>query len=454
MRVDATDDASWKRFRRYFRFIGPASRFIRRSALHSFARELGTPEGEERERPLPGDELLPDAAAALDHGITIAARPEAIWPWLVQMGCQRAGFYSIDALDNAGVRSAREIHPELQRLAVGQILPARPDGSAGFEVLRIDPPRALVLGGLFDPDADRQLPFAAPRPARYWQVTWAFVLEPLDEHTTRLHVRARGAFPRSGRLHAAWIRPVHALMQTAQLRHLAARAEGRQPPDDWRDVLEGLGGAAAMAFALLTPFSRHGRIGWGLDPAQQSAARPGDELVPRPRWSWTHGIEIDAPAEEVWPWVAQIGSDRAGFYSHQWLENLAGGRLRNAEVIHPEWQLREGDGLILNPKAPPLKIARLEPGRCFVAFGPADEVARAAGKPWSTASWLFQVEPLGPGRCRLVSRVRAACSDDLATRLQAGPALLEPIGFVMDRRMLKGVKQRAESAIRRAAPAA
>ena len=75
-------------------------------------------------RPLPSDELLPDANGQLTHGVTIAAPPEAIWPWLVQMGCRRAGYYSVDTLDNAGARSAREIHPELLHIAVGDILPA------------------------------------------------------------------------------------------------------------------------------------------------------------------------------------------------------------------------------------------------------------------------------------------------------------------------------------------
>jgi len=66
------------------------------------------------------------------------------------MGCRRAGFYSLDTLDNGGVRSAREIHPELQRLDVEDVIPATPRGLDGFEVLRVEPSRVLVLGGLQD----------------------------------------------------------------------------------------------------------------------------------------------------------------------------------------------------------------------------------------------------------------------------------------------------------------
>jgi hypothetical protein len=145
----------------------------------------------------------------LTHGITIQATPEAIWPWLLQMGCRRGGFYALDLIDNGGAPSAREIHPELQRLHVGQVIPATPDGLDGFEVLALEPHRTLILGGLFDVDANQQIPFASARPTRFWQITWAFVLESLDQKTTRLHVRARAAFPPSERLHVAWIRPVH-----------------------------------------------------------------------------------------------------------------------------------------------------------------------------------------------------------------------------------------------------
>lgn len=446
LRVDATSEAAWERFRRYFRWVGPGSHFIRRSVLASLRRELGSPEDREEDRSLPGDELLPDAAGQITHGITIEAPPDAIWPWLVQMGCRRGGFYSLDVLDNAGRRSAREIHPDLQHVAVGDVLPASPEGEGGFEVLAVERPRVLLLGGLFDADAEVQRPLSAPRPERYWHVTWAFVLEPLDGRSTRLHVRARAAFAPSQRLHSAWIRPVHHLMQTAQLENLAARVEGRLPRDDWRDVLEGVAGAGAMVLAFLTPFLRGPREHWGLSEEAARAELPGDELVAHPRWGWTHGIEIDAPAEEVWPWVAQIGADRAGFYSYQWLENVAGCDLSNAETVHPEWEVHQGDSLVLHPKGPPMTVVEVEPGHHFVAYGAPDPEAQARGEPWAESSWLFLVEPLGPRRSRFVSRLRSALSDDLATRLTMGPTLLEPVGFAMDRRMLRGVKERAERA--------
>jgi len=414
VRVDATSDESWEKFRAYFRLIGRPSRFIRRSLLATLAREHGTPESRENDRPLPGDDLLPDATAQVTQGITMVATPEAIWPWLVQMGCRRAGFYSIDALDNGGRTSAREIHPELQKLCVGDVLPATPDGEDGFEVLLIEANRALVLGGLFDPDRAKQLSFASARPDRFWQVTWSFALEQLDPTHTRLHVRGRAAFPNGARLHASWMKFVHHLMEDAQLRHLAARVEGRLPADNARDIAAGVGGAAIMLAGLLTPFLREARNHWGLDETTANRAYPGDDLVAAPRWSWTHGIEIDAPADEVWPWVAQVGADRAGFYSYQWLENLAGCRLQNAETIHADWAIGENGVLFLHPKMPPLRVASIAPGKWFVVHAPFDGTARAAGKPWAAVSWLFFVEPLDTMRCRVIAgidaRARKTCA--------------------------------------------
>jgi hypothetical protein len=444
VRVDATDDAAWQKFRTYFRLIGPASRLIRRVMLQHLARELGTPESVENARPLPGDELLPDALAQLTHGVTIDAAAEAVWPWLVQMGCHRGGFYSVDWLDNGGVESAREVHPELQRLAVGDVLPASPSSSAGFEVLQLDAPRSLVLGGLFDGDAGEQLPFGAPRPPRFWHVTWTFALERLDQGHTRLHVRARAAAPRGARLHLAAVSLAHRFMETMQLRHLKERVEGR-PHADVRGVIHGVEGAARIAAALATPFLREPRSHWGLGEEEAAQLHPGDHLIPQPQWAWTHAVVVEAPAHEVWPWIAQIGRDRGGFYSYTWLENLVGCGVHDAEAIHPEWQARPGDQLVLHPRQPPMTLVRVEPGRLLVAHAEADPVARARGEPWAEASWLFAVEPLDAGRCRLLSRYRCAFSDDAATRVAMGPTVLQPVSFVMDRRMLLGVKQRAES---------
>jgi hypothetical protein len=444
VRVAPTSAQAWRRFRRYFAVIGPASRYIRRSLLRSLARELGASASDPDRWSLPGDERLLDAAAQLTHTVDVAATPEAIWPWIVQMGGRRAGFYSLDLLDNGGHRSAREVHAEWQRLAVGDVIPATPDGADGFEVLAIEAPRGLVLGGLYDVESRRQLAFGAHRPEHFWHVTWAFALEPLDARSTRILVRARAAFaPTQGR-HATWMRAVHSVMQTVQLRNLARRVEGRLPANDWRDVLHGLGGAAEVGGALLAPFARARRQHWGLDADAAARVLPGDALIASPRWTWTHGIEIEAPASDVWPWVGQIGADRGGFYSYQWLENLAGCGLRNAEAVHSDWEVRAGEALLLHPAMPALQITHVAPGQYFVAHAPADPTAVATGRPWVAVSWLFLVEPLGPNRCRFVSRYRAASSNDLATRLSFGPALLEPIAFAMDRRMLRGVRRRAE----------
>ena len=123
----------------------------------------------------------------------------------------------------------------------------------------------------------------------------------------------------------------------------------------------------AVAFGLLTPFLRGRRQHWGVSPELAATVHPGDELVPAPLWEWTHGIDVAAPARVVWPWVAQIGANKAGFYSYQWLENVVGCGVRNAETIHPEWHVRLGDSLSLHPKMPGLDVVRVDDGRCFVA---------------------------------------------------------------------------------------
>jgi hypothetical protein len=169
---------------------------------------------------LPGDDLLPAARAQATHHIDIEAAPDRVWPWLVQMGRGRAGWYSWDRLDNGGIPSADRIIPALQTLAVGDILPIKPNSPDGMAVLALDPPRALVLG---DPSLLRgrsALP-GAPR------ATWAFSLQPIGS-ATHLAVRVRAEYEPN--LTIALLRPIiralHALMQRKQLRTLKQRAEG------------------------------------------------------------------------------------------------------------------------------------------------------------------------------------------------------------------------------------
>ncbi len=173
---------------------------------------------------LVGDDLLPDARAQITHEIDIEAPPADVWPWLVQMGRRRGGWYSWDLLDNGGVASADRIVPELQTLAVGDVLPIKATGLEGFAVLVLEPPRALVLG---DPSL---LPGGPRTGAGAPRATWAFSLEPSGESGTHLAVRVRAEYEPS--VLAAVLRQAigiaHEVMERKQLRSLKERAEAER----------------------------------------------------------------------------------------------------------------------------------------------------------------------------------------------------------------------------------
>lgn len=167
------------------------------------------PLADEAMRSLPGDELVADAKIRWNHAITIRAHPADIWPWLVQMGCRRAGWYSYDGLDNGGVPSAERIVPELQRVRVGDILPMTPKAQDRFVVRVVKPDRALVLGD------------------NAGQMSWAFVLEPVDETSTRLITRSRGTIDRLalGLMLKIFWHPLDFGMQRRQLLNLKRLVE-------------------------------------------------------------------------------------------------------------------------------------------------------------------------------------------------------------------------------------
>jgi hypothetical protein len=136
---------------------------------------LARPTAEERRRALPGDGFVPNPAATVMHAVTIRAAPECVWPWLAQMGAGRAGWYSYDWIDNGGRPSATEVIPELQHIAMGDVMPALPGARDVFLAAAVEPGRDLVLtvaeagGGVL--------------------VSWEFFLEP---HASGARLLARG----------------------------------------------------------------------------------------------------------------------------------------------------------------------------------------------------------------------------------------------------------------------
>jgi hypothetical protein len=183
--------------------------------------------GAERRRPLPGDGLVPGERGISTMAVSIAAPPAGVWPWLEQMGCDRAGWYSWDRLDNRGRPSADTINPEWRHVAEGDRLNAIPGGAAWFDVAHVEPHRSLVLRASLD---HRGHPFdpAGPHPRFYSDARWEFFLDPQDDGRTRLLVRSGGVGrPRALTeiLNYVFWHPAHVVMQVRQLHEIRRRAE-------------------------------------------------------------------------------------------------------------------------------------------------------------------------------------------------------------------------------------
>lgn len=188
---------------------------------------------DELRTPHPGADLLTGAQRGATMAVTIDAPPSRLWPWLVQMGCDRAGWYSWDRLDNGGTPSARAIRPEWQRIAIGDRLASVPSGRAWFEVVALEPERFLALRAPLDL---RGRPFdtADPPPRLYSDSLWCFLLQELPGERTRLvvsgYLRSRPKLlARVGNL-LFW-EPAHVVIQRRQFSNLRRRAEREYAPD-------------------------------------------------------------------------------------------------------------------------------------------------------------------------------------------------------------------------------
>lgn len=185
---------------------------------------------EERARSLPGDELVPDPDLTSTRAITVAAPPDEVWAWLVQIGHGRGGLYSFDALENligCDLHSVDRILPEHQHLAVGDVIRAGPEGYPAWCVVRCEPPHALVLvaiaPGTPAGTGEGQVDLATDDPTRS---SWQWVLLPgPDGSGTRLLTRTRTRFPRAASVLWHLLEPITFVMERRMLLGIRERAE-------------------------------------------------------------------------------------------------------------------------------------------------------------------------------------------------------------------------------------
>ena len=179
---------------------------------------------------------------------------------------------------------------------------------------------------------------------------------------------------------------------------------------------------------------------WGATAKEVALTLPGDDIVPAPEMATTRAITIRATPAEVWSWLVQIGHGRGGMYSYELLENLAGCDLHNAERIHPEWQdLAEGDRVGMGPEGYPFYVVQaIEPERTLIL-----QSGDPATGELAPSSWTFVLAPQPDGTTRLISRQRSAPGGGVGGFI-VWRGVVEPISFVMEQKMLRTLRDRAE----------
>jgi len=199
-------------------------------------------------------------------------------------------------------------------------------------------------------------------------------------------------------------------------------------------VVLGAAGAAAAASAVYWTVGRGPCLTWGATDEEVDRTMPGDDLLPDPEVLATRAVTIGAPPSAIWPWLVQMGSGRGGVYTYDWIENLLGLEMRSADTVHPEWQDRAvGDAERLGSSGPVMRTAVLEPESALVLA--ADE---------GTWVWAFGLYPVDDHRTRLVSRNRISSPHPSVPGRVVRTLVMEPGSLIMERKMLLGIKERAE----------
>lgn len=189
-----------------------------------------------------------------------------------------------------------------------------------------------------------------------------------------------------------------------------------------------------IVFALVAVFQRVYRPWqrtWGARQEEVMRKMPGDEIVRYPTFNATRAVEIEAKSEEIWPWIVQIGYRKAGFYSHDWLDN---DRIPSAEEILPEFQnLGPGDTIPLS-RSVSARVEILEPNEYMLL------VVGAESAEHETWTWAWGLYPEGQRTTRVVTRLRVETENPLSA------LLLDAFEIVMMRKCLLGIKRRVETA--------
>ncbi|MBS2965331.1 hypothetical protein KGA66_19935 [Actinocrinis puniceicyclus] len=199
---------------------------------------------------------------------------------------------------------------------------------------------------------------------------------------------------------------------------------------------------SAATYAVAYPLMLRKRcLAWGATRAEQVREMPGDELMPSAALVSTRAVTIDAPAAAIWPWLAQMGPGRGGAYTYDWIENLLGLDMHSADTVLEQYQHPQvGDAQRLGEKGPVLRVALVEPERALVL--------RSDDGAWV---WAFGLYPDGGGT-RLVSRNRISQPHSNAVTKLLSVYVMEPGSLIMERKMLRGVKARAERLARAGLP--
>ncbi len=203
------------------------------------------------------------------------------------------------------------------------------------------------------------------------------------------------------------------------------------------------------AVALYGTVVRSWMRNWGAADVEVSAELPGESTAATPHYQARRAITINAPAEVVWRWLIQIGQGRGGFYSYDWLENLFNLDIHSTDRIVPEFQaLALGDFIAAEPNhVAGWRVTEIDTGKSLVLTVSIEESASPDAPQLDTDAfsgvWIFQLNPIDTSSCRLIADFRADFeSGPLPAALLA--LLLEPVHFIMERKMLHGIRERAE----------